>query len=167
MDKEDQWKVGREKANSTTKRFLWGMIWAGFLVPVLPRLIVPIILPGNYVDDMWSLMDFRAAFMFSLFTLPPFLLLAGVGWFHLRITEGSVESWLLLRNSRMAGIVGAFIATLCLGLYIHMPQTAGGVNFGVVFFPFYSLYPMPIGYALGRVIVWPLLSILWKCNVEK
>ncbi len=64
----------------------------------------------------------------------------------------NIKVELLEKNKRVGGVIGAFIVALAVGFSNNIPQTTGGVNFGIVFSPLYAGASMLIGYYLGRII---------------
>ncbi|MEE9191265.1 MAG: hypothetical protein V3U04_01430 [Candidatus Aerophobetes bacterium] len=122
----------------------------GRLVPILPRLIVPVIASGRtYIDTIEALFQTPVfAIGLCLWTALPFAILALSAKYHLGDTVlDSTECY-----HRAAGIIGAFVAAFAVGFFIHIPQTVGGVNFGIILFPFYTIAVIPLGYWLPRII---------------
>jgi len=138
--------------NRTTLRFLvlLGMVIMGLLVPILPRLIVPAIAPDRgYRDTVEALFQTPGfAIGLCLWTALPFAILALSAKYHLgHAVLDSNEHY-----HRTVGIIGAFIAALAVGFFIHIPQTVGGVNFGIILFPIYTILVIPLGYWIPRMI---------------
>lgn len=138
-------------SKGTKQAFLAGAIVAtGFLIPILPRWVVPIITPWRYYyGTLETFFDsefiVETAWMFLL-TVLPFGVLAMVSWIHL--SEVGLSSFEL--KVRTSGIIVAYVLSLGIGLWVHSPQTAAGVNFGPFFFPLYAAVTMVIGYWITR-----------------
>lgn len=136
---------------------LWGMVVIGLFLPVLPRLIVPIIAPGRtYMDTIEALFRTPAfAIGLCLWTALPFVTLALAAKSHLALSNLDPTE----RFLRTAGIIGSFVFGLVTGFIIHTPQTTAGVNFGIILFPIYTLVIMPVGYLVGRMIGWVIHNV--------
>ena len=79
--------VGENAVNRTILRvlLLWGMVVMGILLPILPRLIAPIIAPGHtYRDTIEALFQTPGfAIGLCLWTALPFAILALSAKYHL------------------------------------------------------------------------------------
>jgi len=88
---------------------LWGMVIIGLLVPILPRLIAPIIVPGHTHRDTIEALFQTPGFAIGLclWTALPFAILALSAKYHLgHAVLDSNEHY-----HRTVGIIGAFIAS--------------------------------------------------------
>ncbi len=136
------------------------MVLAGFLIPIIPRVVVPLIfplgLPGRQYRDTFGFLLQNPLWTLGICTWSaiPFVVL--VFWIKENIIKAKLE--LLERNRRVAGVFGAFALTFAVGFLNNVPQTSGGVNFGMFLFTIYAIPVMPLGYFLGRVILSRYLS---------
>ena len=122
----------------------------GLLIPIVPRLVVPLIWPYPYDDPFFAADTTRIGLLLAWNALP-FALLALVTYIALtqRAAVGRPQATVLV------GVLGALIIGLVTGLWIHTPNTnTVGFNFGVAFFPLYMLVLMPAGFGFGALLVW-------------
>lgn len=112
----------------------------GLTVPIVPRVFVPLFVPGEYVDSLEKILSGSPGDTLLLFvwTALPFLVL------------GVVALMVPPTTPRTAGFTGALLAGLATGYVIHVPSTYYGMNFGVPAFPFYAVVIMPLGFLLCR-----------------
>jgi hypothetical protein len=122
----------------------------GLLIPIVPRMVVPLIWPYPYDDPFFAGDTTRIGVLVAWNALP-FALLALVAYIALtqRAAVGRPQA------SVLVGVLGALIVGLLTGLVIHTPYVnTVGFNFGVAFFPLYMLVLMPAGFGLGALLVW-------------
>jgi hypothetical protein len=122
----------------------------GLLIPIVPRMVVPLIWPYPYDDPFFAADTTRIGLLLAWNVLP-FALLALVAYIALtqRAAVGRPQATVLV------GVLGALIIGLVTGLWIHTPNAnTVGFNFGVAFFPLYMLVLMPAGFGLGALLVW-------------
>jgi len=125
---------------------LWVILSAGILVPILPRIVVPLLREDRYRDTFHAvfLVDPIAGLGVLLWTSLPFIGLAFYIWLQLRKDNFSVKQ----RKGLLIRILGTLLPTFGLGCWIHLPQTVSGVNFGLVTFPVYAGILMPFFYLM-------------------
>jgi hypothetical protein len=127
------------------------IVLLGLLIPLVPRLVVPLIRPYPYDDPYVGAGIARIGPLLAWNALP-FVLLAIVAYIVLTRATTSERRAIIL-----GGVGGALLPGIVLGLWIHTPDpTIVGFNFGVAFFPLYMLVLMPVGFGLGA-----LLGRLW------
>jgi hypothetical protein len=122
----------------------------GLIIPIVPRLVVPLIWSYPYDDPFFAADTARIGLLLAWNALP-FALLALVAYIALtqRAAAGHQQATVL------GGVLGALIIGLLVGLGIHTPNSnTVGFNFGVAFFPLYMLVLMPAGFGLGALLVW-------------
>lgn len=123
----------------------------GLLIPIVPRLVVPLLRPYLYDDPFLGAGIARIGPLLAWNALP-FVLLALVAYVALTRATYAARRAIVL-----GGVGGALVPGIVLGLWIHTPDpTTVGFNFGVAFFPLYMLVLMPVGFGLGA-----LLGRLW------
>ena len=128
----------------------FSIVVIGLLIPIVPRLVVPLIWPYPYDDPFFDADAARIGLQLAWNALP-FALLALVAYIALtrRAAAGREQAPVL------GGVLGALIVGLVVGLGIHTPNTnTVGFNFGVAFFPLYMLVLMPVGFGLGALLAW-------------
>jgi hypothetical protein len=128
-----------------------GIVVIGLLIPIVPRLLVPLIRPYPYDDPFVGAGIARIGPLLAWNALP-FVLLALVAYVALTRATTAARRAIVL-----GGVGGALVPGIVLGLWIHTPApNTVGFNFGVAFFPAYMLVLMPTGFGLGV-----LLGRLW------
>jgi hypothetical protein len=133
-----------------TTMLTFGIVVLGLLIPIVPRLVVPLIWPYPYDDPFFAADTARIALLLAWNALP-FAVLALVAYLALtqRAAAGRRQATVL------GGVLGALIIGLVAGLAIHTPNAnTVGFNFGVAFFPLYMLVLMPAGFGLGALLGW-------------
>lgn len=129
----------------------------GLLVTILPRVVVPVLRPGRYVDT------FHRVFIdgpldgakLVAWTALPFIVVAWLGY---RLLPGVPAERF---QFRYAGLLAVTFVMFLAGIVIHVPSRPGtGFNFGVAFFPFYAaiLGGLTIGVLLLARSTWRLFA---------
>lgn len=122
----------------------------GLLIPIVPRLVVPLLRPYPYGDPYVGAGIARIGPLLAWNALP-FVLLALVAYVVLTRSAASGRR----RAIVLGGVWGALLAGVAVGVWIHTPSpTTVGFNFGVAFFPLYMLVLMPAGFGLGALLGW-------------
>jgi hypothetical protein len=122
----------------------------GPLTLLLPRVVVPIVCPEPYVDS-WQRIALGLAspdgWLLLAWTTLPYVVVGWIGitplWRLRDRPSGRGHQW---------GLVGSLSAVFAVGVITHAPQAGPGVNFGVVFFPFYAVPFALGGYAAGHAL---------------
>lgn len=126
------------------------IVLLGLLIPIVPRLVVPLIRPYPYDDPYIGAGLARIGPLLAWNALP-FVLLALVVYVVLTRPAASRRR----RAIMLGGVLGALLAGSAVGVWIHTPSPAiVGFNFGVAFFPLYMLVLMPAGWGLGALLGW-------------
>jgi hypothetical protein len=126
----------------------WSIVVLGLLIPLVPRLVVPLLWPYPYDDPFFDGEGTRFALLVAWNALP-FVVLA-LGAYIALIRPITTERQ---RVIVLGGVLGALIPAIVLGLWIHTPNpNTVGFNFGVAFFPLYTLVLMPAGFGLGALL---------------
>jgi hypothetical protein len=136
--------------NQRTIILTFSIVVIGLLIPIVPRLVVPLIWPYPY-DDPFFVAEGMSFALLVAWNALPFVVLALVAYIGLtrRAAAGRQQATVL------GGVLGALIIGLVVGLGIHTPNAnTVGFNFGVAFFPLYMLVLMPAGFGLGALLVW-------------
>jgi hypothetical protein len=122
----------------------------GLLIPIVPRLVVPLIWPYPYDDPFFAADTARIGVLLAWNALPFALLALGA---YIALTQRDAAG--RRQATVLGGVLGALIIGLVAGLGIHTPNVnTVGFNFGVAFFPLYMLVLMPVGFGLGALLVW-------------
>lgn len=122
----------------------------GLFIPIVPRLVVPLIWPYPYDDPFFGSDIARVGLQLAWNALP-FVLLALIAYIALTRPTASERKQIAV----LGGVLGALIPGIVLGLWIHTPRpNIIGFNFGVAFFPLYMLALMPAGFGLGALLGW-------------
>ena len=126
----------------------------GLLIPIVPRLVVPLLRPYPYDDPYVGAGLARIGPLLAWNALP-FVLLALVAYIVLTRAAASRRRQAMM----LGGVWGALLAGIALGVWIHTPRPdLVGFNFGVAFFPLYMLVLMPAGFGLGALLGWGWVS---------
>ena len=120
------------------------ILLAGLLVPVVPRIVVPLVAPADYVDDLPRILEQSGVLLYFGWTAMPFAVLAVVTF----VRQAAVSDEASRRHVD-AGAVGALVPALAMGWMVHVPSAIPGMNFGIPAFPFYCIVLMPVGWAAG------------------
>jgi hypothetical protein len=128
----------------------FSIVLIGLLIPIVPRLVVPLIWPYPY-DDPFFAADAAQIGLRLAWNALPFAVLALVASIGLTRRAAARRR----QAPVLGGVLGALIVGLVVGLAIHTPNPSTvGFNFGVAFFPLYMLVLMPAGFGLGALLVW-------------
>jgi hypothetical protein len=120
----------------------------GLLIPIVPRLIVPVLWPYPYADPFFLAAGMPFALLVAWNALP-FVVLALVAYIALTRLDAAGRQEAIV----LGGVLGALIPGTVVGLLIHTPNAnMVGFNFGVAFFPLYMLVLMPAGFGLGALL---------------
>ena len=120
----------------------------GLLIPIVPRLVVPLLWPYPYDDPFFIAEGARFGLLVAWNALP-FVLLALVAYIALTRSAAAGRG----QGGILSGVLGALIPAIVVGLWIHTPNpNMVGFNFGVAFFPLYMLVLMPMGFGLGALL---------------
>lgn len=126
------------------------IVLLGLLIPIVPRLVVPLLRPYPYDNPYVGAGLARIGPLLAWNALP-FGLLALVAYIVLTRPAPSRRRQVML----LGGVWGALLPGMVLGLLIHTPNpNIVGFNFGVAFFPLYMLVLMPAGFGLGALLGW-------------
>lgn len=127
------------------------VVSAGILAPVLPRLVVPMISPGEYVDSLSRIFidDPATGRAYLIWMGLPFLLLA------LACLSGTGDHALgrEVFRMRVSGFGTAAIAGFAVAAYLNFPRTTpeADVVAGLLY-PFYVFGAMAGGYLIGASV---------------
>jgi hypothetical protein len=132
----------------TTIMLSLGIVVLGLLIPIVPRLVVPLIRPYPYDDPFLGAGIVRVGRVLAWNALP-FVLLALVAYIALtRAAPGGRRRAMVL-----SAVWGALVPGIVVGLLIHTPNSAVvGANIGAGLYPLYMLVLMPIGAGLGALL---------------
>lgn len=120
----------------------------GFLLPIVPRLVVPVLRPYPYDDPFVGAGILRIGPLL-LWNMVPFALLAAVAYVWLSRPSLSPYQRTIVRG----GIVGALLTGIVVGVWVHTPDPAAvGANIGAGLFPLYMAILMPAGFGLGALV---------------
>jgi hypothetical protein len=120
----------------------------GLLIPIVPRLVVPVLWPYPYADPFFVAEGIPFALLVAWNALP-FVVLALIAYSALTRLDATERQQVIV----LGGVLGALIPGMVIGLLIHTPNAnMVGFNFGVAFFPLYMLVLMPAGFGLGALL---------------
>lgn len=129
----------------------WAMVMAGLLVPILPHLLVPLFNPQTDMGLLKEMLRRPVALtILCLWTTLPFVAIASLARLSFTHSTNNLSRQFL----HFGGVIGSFTFGLITGFICHAPRTSGGVNFGVMLFPLYTLVVMPLGYLVGSIVGW-------------
>ena len=131
-----------------TRVLALSIVVLGLLIPIVPRLIVPVLWPYPYDDPFFVAQGMPFALLVAWNALP-FVVLALVAYVALTRAAAAGRPQAIV----LGGVLGALIPGTVVGLLIHTPNAnMVGFNFGVAFFPLYMLVLMPVGFGLGALL---------------
>jgi hypothetical protein len=120
----------------------------GLLIPIVPRLVVPLLWPYPYDDPFFVAEGMRFGLL-VVWNALPFVVLALVTYIALTRAAAAGRQQTII----LGGVLGALLPSIVIGLWIHTPNANTiGFNFGVAFFPLYMLVLMPAGFGLGALL---------------
>jgi hypothetical protein len=131
-----------------TRVLALSIVVLGLLIPIVPRLVVPVLWPYPYADPFFIAEGMPFALLVAWNALP-FVVLALVAYSALTRLDAAERRQAIV----LGGVLGALIPGTLVGLVIHTPNVnMVGFNFGVAFFPLYMLVLMPVGFGLGALL---------------
>ena len=124
------------------------IVSVGVALPIVPRLVVPLLRPFAY-DDPYLGAGIVGIGPLVVWNALPFLLLATVAYVWLTRAARSPRHYAM----GIGGVAGALVPGIVVGLWIHTPSPAVvGANIGAGLFPLYMVVIMPVGFGLGALL---------------
>src|SRR3712207_3649727 len=118
------------------------IVLLGLLIPIVPRLVVPLLWPYPY-DDPYVGAGLARIGPLLAWNIVPFAGLAVLAYVWLSRPGVSPRTRTIVRG----GIVGALLTGSVSGVWIHTPDPATvGANIGAGLFPLYMAILMPVGF---------------------
>jgi hypothetical protein len=121
------------------------VVAAGFLLPIVPRVVMPRVRPGVYADAYTSWSDFGwPDAELCAWTATPFVFLA----FGVRYALTQAEA--AMRRNALSGVATAFVAAYVLGIILFMPGPPRGATCIHLAFPLFACLLLPLAYVAGE-----------------
>ena len=128
------------------------IVVAGLLLPVLPRVVVPRLLPGVYSDGYEHLSDFGTPdVVLCLWTATPFVFMAFAARAGMRSGDPAE------RRASLAGVITTIVVFYALGIFLFMPGPPRGATCVHLAFPLFACILAPMVDVGGG-----FLARLWK-----